>query len=174
MFNLSHADRNAANRVTKQASNDVDQVNRSSSPNFISVGHGRMDFYTPFQKTKRGGTSINGSPCPRTSYTPFQKANCGRTSMNGSSCPQTPNRRTSIDGTPCQRTQNNCGRTSINGSPHRIRRPIIKLPVILITRKQQPGSFKAACSANGNQQPRSFGFMGNVRSLSFLTGYPLM
>ena len=39
MFNLSHADGNAANQVTRQTANDRDQVNRSSSPSFIS-GHG--------------------------------------------------------------------------------------------------------------------------------------
>ena len=118
IFNWSHADGNAltANQVTKQIANDVDQVDRSSSSNFMVLA---MDFYTSFQKTDRG-------------------------------------------------------RTSTNGSPHRIRRLIITLRVILITRKPQRGSFKATFSANGNQQARYFGSMGNVRSLPLLTGYPLM
>ena len=38
MFNLSHADGNATKQVTKQTSNDIDQVKRSSF-NFISAGH---------------------------------------------------------------------------------------------------------------------------------------
>jgi hypothetical protein len=109
MFNFSHADGNAGNQVAKQTANEVDQVKRSSSPNFISLP---MDSYTSLQRT-------------------------------------------------------NCGRTSTNGSPHQIRRLIITLPVILITRKQQPGSLRAACSGSGNQQARSFGFTGNVRSPHF-------
>ena len=42
MFNLNHADGNAANEVTKQTTNDVDQVNRSLFPNFISAAHGLL------------------------------------------------------------------------------------------------------------------------------------
>ena len=68
----------------------------------------------------------------------------------------------------------NCGRTSINGSPHRIRRLIITSRVVLTTRKQRPGSFKAPSSENGNHQARSFGSTGNVRRLLFLIGSPLL
>ena len=42
MLNLSHADGNAANQVTKQTPNDVAQVDRSSSPNIISATHGLL------------------------------------------------------------------------------------------------------------------------------------
>jgi hypothetical protein len=65
-----------------------------------------------------------------------------------------------------------CGRTSTNGSPHQIRRLIITLRAVLITRRWQPGSFKAAFSGNGNQQARFFGFMGNVRTVPLLTRLP--
>ena len=43
MFNWSHADGSAlaANQVTKQIANDVDQVN-GSSPNFIGTRHGLL------------------------------------------------------------------------------------------------------------------------------------
>ena len=68
----------------------------------------------------------------------------------------------------------NCGRTSTNGSAHRIRRPIITLRAVLITRRRQPGSFKAEFSANGNQQARSSGFTENVRTVPLLTRHPLM
>ena len=44
MFDWSHADGNvlAANQVTKPTAKDVDQVIRSSSPNFIGAGHGLL------------------------------------------------------------------------------------------------------------------------------------
>ena len=46
MFNLSHADGNAltAIQVTKQTAKDVEQDDRSSSPNFICAGHGYHGF----------------------------------------------------------------------------------------------------------------------------------
>ena len=42
------------------------------------------------------------------------------------------------------------------------------LRAILITRRAQPGSFKVTFSGNGNQQARSFGFTGNVRTVPLL------
>ena len=67
----------------------------------------------------------------------------------------------------------NCGRTSTNGFPHQIHQLIITLRVILTTRRQQLGSFKAAFSGSGNQQVRCFGFTGNVRPFLLLTQYSL-
>ena len=57
------------------------------------------------------------------------------------------------------------GTTFINGSLHRIRPPITTLPVLLIRRELQTGSFKGASSPHGSQQIpiRYFGFMANVR-----------
>ena len=113
-FNLDRSDGKETNQVIKQTANDVDQVKRSSSPNFISTNCGT---YTSFQKT-------------------------------------------------------NYERTSTNGSPHQIRRLIITLRAVLITRRWQPGSFKAAFSGNGNQQARFFGFTGNARTVPLLTRLP--
>ena len=67
-----------------------------------------------------------------------------------------------------------CARSSTDGSLRQIRRLTITSRVILSTRKSQPGSFKAACSANGNQQARCSGFTANVRTVPPLTRYPLM
>ena len=67
-----------------------------------------------------------------------------------------------------------CGKTFTNGSLHRIRQLTITLPVILTTRKQQPGSLKAAFFGNGNRHLLFFGFTGNVRPLPLLTRYPLV
>jgi hypothetical protein len=63
----------------------------------------------------------------------------------------------------------NRGRTSTDGSPHRIRQLTITLRVVLITRKQQLGSFKVEFSRNGNHQDRFFGSTGNVRPVPPLT-----
>ncbi len=61
----------------------------------------------------------------------------------------------------------NCGRASTNGSPRRIRQLTITLRVILITTNLQPGSSKEACTRNGNQKARSFGFTESVRQSKF-------
>ena len=68
----------------------------------------------------------------------------------------------------------NYGRISTDGFPHRIHQLTITLRVILITRRQQHGSFKAEFSGNGIQQARCFGFTGNVSTLPLLASYRLM
>ena len=57
----------------------------------------------------------------------------------------------------------NYDRTFGDGFPHRIRLQTITLHVVLITKEQQPGSFKVAYSVNGNLLVRFSGFMVNVR-----------
>ena len=51
----------------------------------------------------------------------------------------------------------------VDGSPHQIRPRIITLPVVLITRGPQLGSFKAAYIMNGDRHLRFSGSMENVR-----------
>ena len=70
--------------------------------------------------------------------------------------------------------ETNCARTSINGFLHRIRQLTITSRAIPITRKQQPGSFKGAFSANGNPQAHFFGSTGSVSPVPLLTRYPLI
>ena len=52
----------------------------------------------------------------------------------------------------------------VDGSLHQIRRRIITLHVVLITREPQPGFFKAAYIMNGNLHLRFSGSMENVRT----------
>ena len=66
-----------------------------------------------------------------------------------------------------------CGTASTNGSPHRIRRLIIILPVILITRKPQHGSSRETFTRNGNPKDRSFGFTESVCLVPVLHPIPL-
>ena len=56
----------------------------------------------------------------------------------------------------------NCDKTFIDGSPHQIRPRTITLPVALITREPQLGSFKAVYLINGNPHLRFSGSMENV------------
>jgi hypothetical protein len=49
MFKLSHADGNAADQITEQPPNDVNQVDRSSSSNFISATHGLLHIISETQ-----------------------------------------------------------------------------------------------------------------------------
>ena len=56
----------------------------------------------------------------------------------------------------------NCNKTSVDGSPHQIHPRIITLPVVIITREPQLGSFKAGYIRNGNRHLRFSGSMGNV------------
>ena len=66
------------------------------------------------------------------------------------------------------------GTTFINGSLHQTRPPITTLPVLLIRREPQTGSFKAVSSQDGSQRIpiRYFGFMANVRP-TLLASHPL-
>ena len=57
---------------------------------------------------------------------------------------------------------------SVNGSHHQIRPQIITLPVALITREPQLGSFKAVYIMNGNRHLRFSGSMGSVSLYSTL------
>jgi hypothetical protein len=57
---------------------------------------------------------------------------------------------------------------------HRTPRRTITLLVILITRKQRPGFFKAAFSRSGSQQDRFFGSTENVCPVHFPTRIPLI
>jgi hypothetical protein len=59
----------------------------------------------------------------------------------------------------------------VDGSPHQIHPRTITLPVVLITREPQLGSFKAACIMNGNPHLRFSGSMENVslRPAPYLT-----
>jgi hypothetical protein len=61
----------------------------------------------------------------------------------------------------------NYGRTFTDGSPHRTPRRTTTSHVALVTRKLQPGFFKAASFGNGNQQDRFFGSTENVCSVLF-------
>jgi hypothetical protein len=60
----------------------------------------------------------------------------------------------------------------MDGSPHRIRRLIIILPVILITRKPQRGSSRETFIRNGNQKDPSFGSTESVRLVLILHPIP--
>ena len=63
----------------------------------------------------------------------------------------------------------NCGKTFINGSPHQIPRRTITSHVVLITRKQHLGSFKAVSFRSGSQLGHFFGFTENVCPVFFST-----
>ena len=67
------------------------------------------------------------------------------------------------------------GTTFINGSLRLTRPPITTLPVLLIRRELQTGSFKAVSSQDGSQQIpiRYFGFMANMRP-TLPASHPLM
>src|SRR5258708_39602134 len=68
----------------------------------------------------------------------------------------------------------NCGRTLTNGLPHRTCRRTTTLHVVLITRNQQRGSFKAGSIRNGGQQAHFFGSMENVCTLLFPIRFSLI
>jgi len=70
--------------------------------------------------------------------------------------------------------ETNCGRGLTNGSPPRTRQRTTTLHVILITRIQQHGFFKARSIKNGGQQARFFGSMENVCPLLFPTRFSLI
>jgi hypothetical protein len=62
-----------------------------------------------------------------------------------------------------------CERAFTNGSRRRTRRRTKTLHVVLITRKQQPGSFKAASFRSGSQLNHFFGSTENVCLVLFPT-----
>jgi hypothetical protein len=68
----------------------------------------------------------------------------------------------------------NCRRAFTIGSRHQTRRQTTTSHVVLITRKHQPGSFKAASFRSGSQLDHFFGSTENVCHVFFPTWLPLI